>query len=73
LRQYILVHQNKAQIEVYNKISDTDWELTMLRVLDELHLDAMPGKTLVLPVSRVYGGIDFPPLVKESEEEYEPA
>lgn len=71
LRQYVLVHQNKVLIESYNRISDSQWELSRLSKTDELRLQALPDKLLCVPVTAVYDGITLPSFVEESEEEYE--
>lgn len=71
LRQYILVDQNRVLIEVFSRISDTEWELSMLHNSDELRLEALPDKPLVIPVVAVYEDVVLSPFVKESEEEYE--
>lgn len=71
LRQYILVHQNKCLVEVYTKKAEHQWEHVLLQRNDELRLEALPHKALVMPVSAVYTDIELPTRVEESEEEYE--
>jgi len=71
LREYVLVHQNRMQIEIYRRISDDQWDLETLQKTDELRLEASGGKALHMPVSAIYEDVVLPSIVKESEEEYE--
>jgi Uma2 family endonuclease len=71
LRQYVLVHQNQVLIETYNRVSEVEWELSTLHHGDDLRLDAIPSKSLIIPVVAAYTDLTLPPFVKESEEEYE--
>jgi len=71
LWHYVLVHQQRALIEHYKRISQDQWEIQTLQKTDELRLDGIAEKTLCLPVSTIYEDVVLPFIVKEEEEEYE--
>jgi len=70
LREYVVVHQNQAVIEIFRKNTDDGWEIVRLNDNDELVLNAMPCGEFRMPVSRVYEDVPFMPTVEESETEY---
>jgi Uma2 family endonuclease len=71
LRYYILVHQNKMLVEVYESPSHDRWKHTLLSGGDELLLDVLADRNFKVAVTEVYAGLDLPLRVKESEEEYD--
>lgn len=71
LRQYAIVHQNKVFIELYTRISETEWQQLTLTRSDELCLEALPDSALIVPVSSIYEGVNMPSMVEEGEQEYE--
>lgn len=71
LHQYAIVHQSRMFIETYTRISEMEWQLDTLRRSDELRLNALPDKSLCIPVAAVYEDVDIPSRVEETEEEYE--
>ena len=69
LRQYIIVHQTRMLVEVYDRISIKDWEYSRFHKFDEV-LIKPAGKDLPVPVRTIYEGLDIPSIVEETEEEY---
>jgi len=70
LREYVLVHQNRELVEVYRKISDEEWSLEKLFGSEVLALSGVPGDRFSIEVSAIYEGLELPPYVEETEEEY---
>ncbi|MDZ4835150.1 MAG: Uma2 family endonuclease [Candidatus Melainabacteria bacterium] len=71
LMQYVVVYQNRMLIEVNQRNPEGEFELTRLTGSDVLRLKALPENTLSIAVSTSYEGLELPPFVEESEEEYE--
>jgi Uma2 family endonuclease len=58
LRAYVLVSQEKPQVEVYERQTDNSW---LLR--EENRLDAavnLPGTGVTLPLAEIYDRVEFP-------------
>jgi Uma2 family endonuclease len=70
LREYVIVSQDRKQIEIHRKRSDWQWEIETLQGSDDLCLQSL-GEQLRIPVSAIYEDVVLPPLVEEPEEEYE--
>jgi Uma2 family endonuclease len=70
LSEYVIVYQDRQQIELYRRVID-GWELLVLRGDDdEVVLESLPDGPLNIPISTIYEGCDPPAIVKESETEY---
>ncbi len=71
LRQYLLVHQNRMYVEMYRLVETDHWEHVRLGLNDELVLEALPEKSLTIPVSEIYRNLILPSVVEEESEDYE--
>jgi Uma2 family endonuclease len=58
LVEYVIVHQDKALIEVYKKNAAPGWTLTEFANSDSLRLDSLP-EALPIPLQDIYEGLDF--------------
>lgn len=71
LKQYLVIHQDRMRIDLHQRVNQDQWDAIILHRLARLDLDCCPGKSLSVPVERVYKGLDLPPVVREEEGEYE--
>ncbi len=70
LRQYLIIHQNRYRIEIYQKDADGQWQVSILGKNDLVFLDSLPSR-LDVPIAAIYDGIILEPFVEEEEEDYE--
>jgi len=70
LKEYAIVYQDRQQIEIYRRLSDLNWELLVLKGLEDLVLQSLPKGPLHVPFSSIYEGYDPPLRVKESPNPY---
>lgn len=71
VKEYVIIHQDRQQIEVHRRTESGDWELDVLSKEKNLVLRSMPGKPLTLSFQAIYGRYDPPSRVKEEEAEYD--
>ena len=71
LVEYLLVHQNRMQVELVRRISDDEWSSDTFRGTDEFVLRSLPKAELKLSVQSIYKGYNPTSRVKEGEIEYE--
>ncbi len=70
LREYLIVYQDRQQIEVHRINNDHEWRIEILRGKDELSLESLTTP-LQIAVNAIYADTVLSPLIEESEEEYE--
>jgi Uma2 family endonuclease len=71
LKEYVIVWQDRQQVEVYRRDSDGNWDVILLRKGEELVLESLPNVPLKLPFDTIYEGYQPPSRVKEAESYYE--
>lgn len=54
LREYIMVAQDKIEVEVYRRDAQGKWQREVLGPGDELRLTALPGQPLLMAMTEVY-------------------
>jgi len=59
LTEYVLVNQEKMQIEIYRKDDAGSWKLSVYKENDTVQFDSLPGGTLQIPVANIYDGLAF--------------
>lgn len=72
LKEYLIVYQDRQQVEIHHRSSDLEWECLVLTAGDELFLEALPDGKVLLPFDVIYRGYEPPRVVKEIEDYYEP-
>jgi Uma2 family endonuclease len=72
VRDYLIVHQDRQQVESFHKGPNQEWEITVLGVGDTLEIESLPNGILSIPISNIYIGYNPPGIVKELEALYEP-
>jgi Uma2 family endonuclease len=70
LQQYLIVHQKRNCIEVYQKNQQAQWEVMVLGKSDTVSFDCLESRPEI-SVEAVYEGVSIPPMVKEDEEDFE--
>lgn len=70
IREYVLVHQNRYQIEIYARTIDGNWSLSVFERADRLRLNFLPDSPFEVPVEAIYEKVTLPYVVKEDEAEY---
>jgi Uma2 family endonuclease len=70
LKEYLIVHQKKQQVELYRRISETEWELIIQSGDSEITLESLPKGPMKLPFALIYESSNTPFRVKEGESEY---
>ena len=70
LKEYVVVHQDRQQIDVYRRIDNDNWEISILSREQGLILRSMPGDALSMSFDTIYGEYSPPSRVKEEEGEY---
>lgn len=71
LKEYLIVHQDRQQVEIHQRTSERNWECLIVTPGDELLLESLPGGPVSLSFELIYRGYDPPRRVKEIEEDYE--
>ena len=71
LKEYVIIYQDRQQIEVHSRSNDGNWEFNVLTKDQDLVLHSAPGKPLSMSFRTIYGDHDPPSRVKEEEEEYD--
>src|SRR5262249_43428283 len=71
LQEYVVVHQDRQQVDIYRRVSGKDWELIVFTPLHDVVLTALPGDHLRLPFRLIYEGYEPPARVKENESAYQ--
>jgi Uma2 family endonuclease len=71
VKQYVIIYQDRMRIELHQRVNQEQWDAIILHRLANLELTCCPGKSLNIPVERIYKGLDLPPVVREEEGEYE--
>jgi Uma2 family endonuclease len=71
LKEYLLVYQDRQQVELYRKEADGQWSYVVLNFTDELILESLPAGSLSMPFEVIYEGYSPPSRVKEEEVEYD--
>lgn len=69
LQHYVIVHQNRMQVDVYSRCSSDQWDRISLHKTGLLELTVCPDKRLEIVVADIYNGLDFNSVVREPEEE----
>jgi hypothetical protein len=72
LKEYLIVYQDRQQVEIHRRSSDLKWECLVLTAGDELSLESLPKGPVPLPLDVIYQGYEPPRMVKEIEEYYDP-
>jgi Uma2 family endonuclease len=67
LKEYVMIHQDRQQVEVYRRRADGRWEYEQLSIDEGLLLESLPGKPLSIPFSAIYGDYHPPTRVQEDE------
>lgn len=70
LMEYVVVYQDRQQLQAYRRIDNNNWELEVLIRGDTLTLSSLQ-KPLVVPLDIIYERYDPPSRVKEDEAEYD--
>lgn len=70
LKEYVIIYQDRQQVEVYRKEKSESWGLIELNVNDDLVLTSLPHGDLTIPFGTIYRGYNPPGLVKEEEGTY---
>jgi Uma2 family endonuclease len=68
--EYVVVYQDRQQLQAYRRIDNNNWELEVLIRGDTLTLSSLQ-KPLVVPLDIIYERYDPPSRVKEDEAEYD--
>ncbi len=71
LREYIIVHQDRQQIDVYRRTNSNKWQFESLGREQTLQLHSLPGDVFSLTFDDIYGEHNPPSIVKEDEENYD--
>lgn len=71
LKEYVVVHQDRQQIEVHRRTDSGSWEFELLSQEQNLVLRSLPDNPLALTFQAIYGDYSPPSRVKEEEEEYD--
>ncbi len=71
LKEYAIVHQSRKLIELHRREAILEWTLSLIQADDVLCFQSMPNGPFEIPLSVIYGGLDFPTRVQEDAEEYE--
>jgi Uma2 family endonuclease len=71
LKEYLVVHQDRQQVELYRKEADGQWSVIVLTAGDELVLESLPTGPISLPFTTIYEGYNPPSRVKEDELTYD--
>jgi Uma2 family endonuclease len=59
LTEYVLVDQDKMQIEIYGKEETGTWERTQYTSKDAVEFHSLPGGILRLPIEDIYKRVEF--------------
>jgi Uma2 family endonuclease len=70
LKEYIIVHQDRRQIEVFRQLKGV-WENETIDQEQSLFIRSLPGEELKLAFNDIYGDYNPPSRVKEEDAEYE--
>ena len=70
LKEYLLIHQERRRVEMYNKDQKGEWFLTVASGAESIELQSLPTGAVELPLEVFYEGYELPYTVRESEEEY---
>jgi Uma2 family endonuclease len=66
LKQYLIVHQKRYCIEVYQKNEEGQWGITMLGKNDMVIFDCLESKPQI-SVQALYDGVEITPVLKDEE------
>ena len=61
LRDYLVVHQEQQQVELYTKTLADKWNMTVFRGAEQLMLKSLPSGQLSFPVSALYEDVFLDP------------
>lgn len=70
LKEYMIVYQDRQQVELYRREADGDWSYVVLNAEDEVVFESLPNGPTSLSFATIYDGYDPPRRVKEEEGEY---
>lgn len=70
VKEYVVVYQDRQQVELYSKNSNNEWELVEFGGDDNLILKSLPCGDLIIPFGKIYRGYNPPRRVKEEESTY---
>jgi Uma2 family endonuclease len=59
LTEYVLVNQDKMEVEIYRKNDASSWKRTEYKANDTVQFHSLPCGTLQIPIASVYDGLDF--------------
>jgi Uma2 family endonuclease len=60
LREYVLIYQDKKQIELYRKDETGTWHCTVFSGEESTTLSALPGGDLEISMQQIYSGVELP-------------
>lgn len=72
LKEYLIVHQDQQKVEIHRRADNSIWETFVLTASDDLVIESLPERKVLLPFSVIYQGYNPPMRVKEIEEYYDP-
>jgi Uma2 family endonuclease len=71
LKEYVIVHQDRQQIDVHRRVDGESWEFETLSREQDLQLHSLPNGVFAMSFDTIYGDYNPPSRVKEDEESYD--
>lgn len=68
LEEYLMVYQDRQQVELHRRNADGVWIYFVLNATHELILESLPEGPVPLPFASIYEELDPPKRVKECDE-----